>query len=1697
MRVFSTLAFLACSVYLQAQLSKTHYIPPITAAQDNNAQPQNQYLHISTPTEDEVNVAVNQLGAGTQEYTVSNANPLEIFIGNGDNTPFILPSTSTASASSSKGYIIQSDKAVYASVRLSGGVNQNQAGSLVSKGLSGLGKTFRIGTFTNLKPFTSNNLDYLNFVSVMATENNTQIDFSDFAAGVIIENNTPLSTILNAGESYVIALNPALTTANRDGLIGVLVTSNKDIVVNCGSFNGSNYIDNWRDAGFDQIAPLQTIAVEGQAHSEYIFVRANGFDGIERPLLVAHYDNTEIWINGDSNSGNLLTTLNAGEYLSIDGNNFSTQSLTGSNPGGNLYVWTSKTTFAYQGIGGDSNEANQELFFVPPLNCKAPRSIDNIPMIQSSGTGGMSFTGGIAIVAETGAAVNVNGVLTTAIPQAVNGNSNYVTYLISGLSGNVSVSSTGQIYVSYYGANGYAALGGFYSGFIFKPEIASEAIDVTIEELCIPFIELSLGSEATFDAYQWFYNGTIIPGATLETYIPNSPGFYQLEGVILDCSSILSDNIPVSGCAGDYDGDGVNNNLDLDLDNDGILNTLESDCNYNLDLSANLGPYFTSAVTVSSANTEAVPFQGFTDQSMLLAASPTVGVIKSFTSYKLSFDAPTNFKIEQAPATQPSAAMEDTEEYILSVPFDQTVSVYDPDNQLLIDVNYDGIYDNNINEFTAFEIRFKLNAAIQPTGTGTFYFQSQDASQFEIKYINNSEITANQVAFQLSEACRVVDSDGDSIADSFDLDSDNDGIYDLIEGGNGVLDENQDGVLDGLSTNDNNLDGHHDSAQSPLDSDSDGVFDCLDLDSDNDGLYDLFEAGHGINTVDTDNNGQIDLGFNDSNSNGVSDLIETLLPLDSDNDGIADFVEQDADNDGCFDVEEAGFQGTVGVLDGTGIDENGLVIGGNGYDAATDSNADGLFDYQEFVEIIVASVTSPQFVCEADNISLEISLETNSDSYDLIAWQSSTDAGVSWQPLAETPDSFENVNSNILQILNTSLGLSNNLFRAEMSRNDLVCQTFFSEPIEVIIYPLPVIVSDVNLFQCDQDTDGVTVFNLSEANSLISTNYLSENFSYYHFLSDAEQGNTNEITSPIEYENTTDDPAVDPNQIFVRVETTEGCALISTLNLFVSTTQVPSSFSIPPYNECYDDSDGITEFDFSDSEAIILALFPPNQPLSVSYYETQTEALSEINAIVDVSAYQNSSGNNQTIWVRLDSDIDNSCIGLGPYIELVVNPLPELNTPLDPFYCVAAPNSLSLDLNFEFDAVILGTQNPTDFTLDYYATLADAESGIGSINSISNTTNLEMVFYRIFNNISGCFDIGQFEIDFINIPQANSVPTLAACETDNDGLYLFDTSALEATVLGSQTNMSIAYFDALGNPLQDANGSSISSPFPTTFLTASQTITAVVFNGSCTDAVTNIEFAVNPNTNFSVEDIVICDGNSELIEMDLEAAFVDFNIQWTLPDLTIVTTTQPELLVSQLGEYQVSVANLNGSCEVIQSFQVFESEPPTITAANITVVEGTSNNSITIDEAALGSANYEFELIDENGNLVAAYQDLGYFDQLSGGFYSLYIRDELQCEEIVITIPVLYVPNFFTPNNDGFNDVWGIKGVVSGAYIFSKISIFDRYGKLLKTMSINQNFWDGTHNGALLPTNDYWYAIELTKSDGSVFIKQGHFTLRR
>ncbi|EPR69988.1 putative internalin [Winogradskyella psychrotolerans RS-3] len=114
------------------------------------------------------------------------------------------------------------------------------------------------------------------------------------------------------------------------------------------------------------------------------------------------------------------------------------------------------------------------------------------------------------------------------------------------------------------------------------------------------------------------------------------------------------------------------------------------------------------------------------------------------------------------------------------------------------------------------------------------------------------------------------------------------------------------------------------------DTDYDGIPDYLDLDSDNDGIYDVDEAGNG--SLDTNNDGVIDsndASFNDNNNNGSDDTAEATTPIDTSGDGHFDFQNTDSDGDGCNDVIEAGHADSDadGQVDGTGISASGLVTG--------------------------------------------------------------------------------------------------------------------------------------------------------------------------------------------------------------------------------------------------------------------------------------------------------------------------------------------------------------------------------------------------------------------------------------------------------------------------------------------------------------------------------------------------------------------------------------------------------------------------------------------------------------------------------------------------------------------------------------------------------------------------------------------------
>ncbi|KAF2332573.1 T9SS type B sorting domain-containing protein [Flavobacterium daemonense] len=1245
--------FLLFTLNCFSQFSKTHYIPPLIC--NPSLLVNDQYLYISTPSTANVNFKIIANGGSVINGTVNSSNPYRYYIGTGPGTQLFVPLLSTGVVSN-RGYVIEAEDLIYVSARVNAVLAQNgynHAGGLVSKGNSALGTTFRLGAMLN--PLVDPTL--ANFTSIMATENGTKITISNIQNGTRLSDGTtvsgPITAILNKNESYILTLfnnNINESPSNSSKLIGALVTSDKPVVVNSGSFGGSNSTELGttqngslaplgRDVGFDQIVSLE------KTGKEYIFIKGLGTEELERVLLVAHYNGTQVYLNGSTVP---YKTLNSGEYAAIDGNQFNN---------GTLYVKTSANVFAYQSIGGTNHPANQNLFFVPPINCATPNTVDNIPEIQSIGNN--SFTGYLNIVTETGATVLLNNSAISALPTPIQGTADFVRYSVSNLSGNIAVKSTKQVYVSYFGTNGAATYGGYYSGFDLKPEIVSGKIALN-NSACIPNVSLKINTLSSYDNFQWYKDDVLIPGENKNNFSPTQPGFYQVKGSISGCvSDVFSDKIPVSECPINNDNDLANDNIDIDYDNDGITNCTESYGDLPINISnpnsglVKAGTYsnsFTGTIT-SSTPAAAIPFTGNADGSFVTEVLAGKGFS---ASYNLNFAKPMNIRLEYSSTANATDLLNSDSEYIINSDIDKTVTVLNPDNQLLIDTNYDGIYESGVTQFSSFEIRFRLNGNVPlPAGTGTFKFQSYQTQSFKITHKNLLDTAGNKATFKVVATCVPKDSDGDGIPDQVDLDSDNDGVPDVIESQIKPI------ALSKKDTNADGLDEIFNIGASPIDTDNDGVPNYLDLDSDNDGIYDVAESGS--NAPDTNRDGIVDATV--FGINGLSDALETnpdsgvlkYTILDSDTDGILNYTEIDSDNDGCNDVIEAGF--TDPDFDGH-LGNTPVVVNASG---VVTSRTDGYTvpngNYIIATPIVITKQPENQTVCELEKAIF--SVESNADSFQ---WQFSADGGSNWNALTENAV-YTGTKTTSLTIQKTSKTMNGNQFRVLLNRNNNACGLTSANSVQLILNALPVLNSPITLVQCDDDTDGISNFNLTEKNSFISANSNNETFTYYTTLASA---NTKDpvglISNPLAYYTSSN------KNIWARVENANGCFAVAQLNLVVSTTQIDPNFK-RSFTICddfvdavNDDKDGISAFDFSSVTNEIQAMLPSaSSNYAIKYYPTEADALAEINAIADPSNFRNTAPKQQEIWVRVDSNLDNACFGLGAYITLKVNPKPDID----------------------------------------------------------------------------------------------------------------------------------------------------------------------------------------------------------------------------------------------------------------------------------------------------------------------------------------------------------------------------------------------------------------------------------------------------
>jgi len=279
-------------------------------------------------------------------------------------------------------------------------------------------------------------------------------------------------------------------------------------------------------------------------------------------------------------------------------------------------------------------------------------------------------------------------------------------------------------------------------------------------------------------------------------------------------------------------------------------------------------------------------------------------------------------------------------------------------------------------------------------------------------------------------------------------------------------------------------------------------------------------------------------------------------------------------------------------------------------------------------------------------------------------------------------------------------------------------------------------------------------------------------------------------------------------------------------------------------------------------------------------------------------------------------------------------------------------------------------------------------------------------------------------------------------------------------------------------------------------------------------------------------------GNNLLNTLDVSA---NVNLSYLsceqnqLTSLNLLSNNQLSLLNcfnNQITELDLTrnpnLTDINCSTNQLCSLNLNNSSNSTITDVNFNL--NTDLNCVVVDNANGNHSNWvpasfsnyvespdecrDFIPVDSLENVIGTSYTLpmlnngNYFTETNGMGASLnsgdvitstqtiYIFNETTCNsnessfEVIINNNDYFIPKYFTPNNDGANDVWQVYDRLN---LINNISIYNRHGKLLKFLPNNTSAWDGTFNGELLSSGSYWYEVVLNSRE----ILRGYFALKR
>ncbi|MEO9501224.1 T9SS type B sorting domain-containing protein [Nonlabens ulvanivorans] len=626
----------------------------------------------------------------------------------------------------------------------------------------------------------------------------------------------------------------------------------------------------------------------------------------------------------------------------------------------------------------------------------------------------------------------------------------------------------------------------------------------------------------------------------------------------------------------------------------------------------------------------------------------------------------------------------------------------------------------------------------------------------------------------------------------------------------------------------------------------------------------------------------------------------------------------------------------------------------------------------------------------------------------------------------------------------------------------------------VQIFDTPIANAATNVNVCDINNDGSESFDLTTTATpqiLGAQDATIFNVEYYLSQADADNG-ANPVTLPYIATTTT-------QTLFARVSNNNNEDCYDTTSFDIEIFAQPTANSVNNLELCDDDFDGFQTFDLSIQTPLILDT-QSTADFTVSYHESQADADSGNNPLS--TTYTNTTAFSENIFARVVNSNETSCVDTTSF-DLIVNPKPVAND-TNAFQCDedGVLDSRTIFNLSEFDETI--TASATGVTVTYHINQSDADNNQSPLDNTSytNTTPLQIVYARVTDDTTSCYTTSQITLSVSASDAQDTI--LTGCDDDGvaDGITTFNLTDADSSVLiTAPSNVTLNYYASLNDALTEQN------VLPITYDNTTPN-SQIIFaraespDGNCF-GISEVELIVNDLP--IIEPVALidyCGNNPQPLTIDagiITGSPSDYTYLWSTSENTF------SIQVTTGGDYAVAVTDANG-CTSNRTVTVIISETATIDSIDVIHAGTSSNGTATANVSGLG--DYEYRV-----SLEEPFQDSPIFDDLTPGFYTLYVRDKNGCGTVQQEFSVIGYPRYFTPNNDNYHDYWQLIGTSFTFEPGAQIFIFDRYGKLLKQIAADGVGWDGTYNGNPMPSSDYWFTATLM--DGTTF--SSHFTLKR